>query len=307
MSGSPARPAISASELLAAVPQLGDVAELRVCELSNVPGANLSPALATQAIAAASEAVAEGAAGAVITQGTDTIEETGALAELIWPHEEPLVITGAIRPGGSLGSDGPLNLLDAVRVAAAGVARGAGPLVVFDGTVHGAGVAVKSHSWRSDAFSSESPLGRVREGRVNLERAHRTRTPVASPAEAAAAALDSYVPILAAAAGMDARPLDALRADGAAAIVAVSLGAGHLPEAMLPGVDRALEAGLPLVVSARPERGGTLEWTYGFEGSESDLARRGAILAGAASPWKARIRVLLALGLGRAPRELFPA
>jgi L-asparaginase len=102
MAGSPARPAISAEELLAAVPQLANVAELRVRELSNVPGASLTPALAARAIAAASEAVRDGAAGAVITQGTDTIEETGELADLIWPHEEPLVITGAIRAGGSL-------------------------------------------------------------------------------------------------------------------------------------------------------------------------------------------------------------
>ncbi len=306
MAGSPARPAISAEDLLAAVPQLANVAELRVRELSNVPGASLTPALAARAIAAASEAVRDGAAGAVITQGTDTIEETGELADLIWPHEEPLVVTGAIRAGGSLSSDGPLNLLDSVRAACSPSARGAGPLVVFDGTVHPAGQVVKSHTWASDAFASESPLGHVREGALRLLRPPaRERAPVASPEEAAAAALDGYVPILAAAAGMDARPLDSLREDGAAALVLVALGAGHLPPAMLPGVDRALVAGLPLVVCARPERGGTLQSTYGFEGSETDLARRGVVLAGAASPWKARVRLLVALGLGRPPRSLF--
>jgi L-asparaginase len=98
---------------------------------------------------------------------------------------------------------------------------------------------------------------------------------------------------------MDSRPVDALRADGAAAIVLISLGAGHVPEAMLPAVDRTLAAGVPLVVSARPEHGGTLTRTYGFPGSETDLAERGAILAGTASAWKARIRVLVGLGLGR--------
>jgi L-asparaginase len=59
------------------------------------------------------------------------------------------------------------------------------------------------------------------------------------------------------------------------------------------------------MICARPERGGTLERTYGFDGSETDLAERGAILAGGASAWKARIRVLTALALGRDPRELF--
>jgi L-asparaginase len=170
--------------------------------------------------------------------------------------------------------------------------------------VHPADEAVKSHSWRSDAFASESPLGHVREGEFRPLR-QRERTPVASPAEVAALALDAYVPIVAAAAGMDSRPLDALREAGADAIVLMALGAGHVPEAMLPGVGRALDAGLPLIVCARPEHGGTLERTYGFAGSETDLAERGAILAGAASPLKARIRALLALGLGRAVPDVF--
>jgi L-asparaginase len=304
MTGSPAHPAHGADELLAAVPEIAEVATLEVEDLSNVPGANLTPAAAARAIATAAAGVEAGAAGAVITQGTDTIEETAELAELVWPHDAPLVITGAIRAGGAVSADGPLNLLDAIRVASSPAARGAGPMVVFDGVVHPAAEAIKSHSWRSDAFSSDAPLGHVREGELALERA-RPRTAVASPVEVAALPLDRYVPILAAAAGMDSRPLDALRSDGAAAIVLISLGAGHVPEAMLSAVDRTVAAGVPLVICTRPERGGTLTSTYGFPGSETDLAERGAVLAGSRSAWKARVRTLVALGLGRAAADLF--
>ena len=109
------------------------------------------------------------------------------------------------------------------------------------------------------------------------------------------------MPIVAAAAGIDSRPLDAVREQGADAIVVIALGAGHVPEPMLPGIDRALAAGLPVIACARPEHGGTLERTYGFTGSETDLAARGVILAGRPSPWKARVRVVLGLGLGQAP------
>jgi L-asparaginase len=306
MTGSPARPALSGSELVAAVPELEDVAELRVEQLSNVPGVNLDPSSMARAVAAASAAVAAGAAGAVITQGTDTIEETAELARLVWPHDEPLVITGAIRAGGSTGSDGPLNLLDATRLAVAPEARGLGPVVVFDGLAHPASEVVKSHSWRSDAFGSEAPLAELREGRVRPLREPPARAaPLADPGELAAAPLDAYVPIVTAAAGTDSRPIDAALAQEAAALVLLALGAGHLPEAMLAGVDRALAAGIPLVACARPPLGGTLERTYGFTGSETDLADRGVVLARAASPWKARIRVLVALGLGRDPRPLF--
>jgi L-asparaginase len=303
MTGSPARPALSGSDLVSAVPELAELAELRVQQQSNVPGVNLDPPAMARALNTAWEAVkADGAAGAVITQGTDTIEETAELARLTWDADEPLVITGAIRTGGSTGSDGPLNLLDAVRFALAPEARRLGAAVVFDGLAHPAGEVTKSHSWRSDAFRSDNPLAEIREGLVRIRSPQpAVRTPVVSPDALADAGLDAYVPIIAAAAGMDSRALE----QDAAGLVLLALGAGHLPEAMLPGVDRALAAGTPVVACARPPRGGTLERTYGFTGSETDLAERGVILAGMASPWKARIRVLVALALGRDPRELF--
>jgi L-asparaginase len=290
MTGAPARPALSGEELLAAIPGVDEIAELRVHQLSNVPGVNLTPEGMASALERASAGLGD---GAVITQGTDTIEETAELARLTWKHDEPLVITGAIRTGGSTGSDGPRNLLDAVSVAASG--HGLGPVVVFDGLAHPAGEVVKSHSWRSDAFSSDSPLAEIREGRVRILRSPERRQPMEL------GRLTAHVPIIAAAAGMDSRPLDQ-DADG---LVLIALGAGHLPETMLDGVDRVLARGIPVVVCARPARGGTLERTYGFEGSETDLAGRGVILAGNASPWKARIRLLVALGIGKDPRELF--
>lgn len=294
MTGTPARPALSGDELVAAVPELADVAELKVAQLSNVPGVNLDPPAMARALAAASRAEAD---GMVITQGTDTIEETAELAWLTWQRDEPLVITGAIRPGGSIGSDGPRNLLDAVLFAAAPEGRGLGPAVVFDGLAHSAGEAVKSHSWRSDAFASEAPIAEIREGRIRPLRTPQQPQPIALTDTN----LDAHVPIIAAAAGMDSRVLD----QHADALVIIGLGAGHLPQTMLAGVDEALAAGIPVVLCARPEHGGTLERTYGFEGSETDLAERGVILAGDASAWKARIRVLVALALGRDPRELF--
>jgi L-asparaginase len=303
MAGSPAKPALTAAELVAAVQELESVAELRVEQLSNLPGVNLDPTAMARALALASEAIEAGAAGAVITQGTDTIEETAELAHLAWNHDAPLAITGAIRPGGSAGSDGPLNLLAAVRVAASSRVRG--PCVVFDELVHSAAGAVKSHSWRTDAFSSPSPVAEVREGDLRSLHPQPARTAVATSQELAAARLDAYVPVVTATAGADSRPLDALRDGGAEALVIAALGAGHVPEAMLPGVDRALAAGLAVAVCARPPRGGTLTRTYGFEGSETDLASRGAILAGGASPWKARIRMLVALALRRDAASLF--
>ena len=301
MTGSPARPARSGAELLAAVPGLGEIADLSVEQLSNVPGSELTPRAMAEAVAAAERAADGGASGIVVLQGTDTIEESADLAALLWRSAAPIVFTGAMRPGGAVSADGPGNVLDAVALAASPAARESGSLVCFDGLVHAGHEAVKSHSWRTDGFASDAPLGRVREGLPELTAPRSRPQPLGAVAEALRGDLGAYVPIVTAAAGMDSRPIDAALAEGAGALVIVALGAGHLPAPMLPALDRALSDGLAVAICARTRHGGTLTRTYGFEGSESDLARRGAILAGAASPLKARVRLIAALALGTDP------
>ncbi|MFL5826747.1 MAG: asparaginase [Thermoleophilaceae bacterium] len=302
MAGELAQPAHAGDELVAALPGVDEIAEVSVEQLANVPGVELSPRLAGEALESAERAVAEGARGAVILQGTDTIEETAQLGDLLWRHEEPVVVTGAIRPASAPSADGPGNLLDAIRLAASPQARRAGALVCFDGVVHAGNAAVKSHSWRPGAFFSPAPLGRVREGTVELRTRPERRPPVGTVRQALDGGLERRVPIVAAAAGMDGATL---QIDGPEAFVLIALGAGHLPKAMLSALDAVLERGVPVVACARTHEGGTLRRTYGFEGSESDLERRGVILAGDASPWKARIRVITALALRLDPRDFF--
>jgi L-asparaginase len=302
MAGALAEPAHAGEELVAALPGVDEIADVSVEQVANVPGVELSPRLAAEALERAERAVAEGARGAVIVQGTDTIEETAQLGDLLWKHEEPVVVTGAMRPASAPSADGTGNLLDAIRLAASPQARRSGALVCFDGVVHAGNSVVKSHSWRPGAFFSPAPLGRVREGSVELRTRPERRPPVGTLREALDGGLERRIPIVAAAAGMDGVTLEI---NGAEAIVLIALGAGHVPKAMLPAIDVALERGLPVVACARPHEGGTLRRTYGFEGSESDLERRGVILAGDASPWKARIRLIAALALGREPAALF--
>jgi L-asparaginase len=285
MTGKPARPARTGDELVAAVPELAGIAEVTVEQLSNVPGVELEPASVVRALVAADRAVEEGAAGCVIVQGTDTIEESADIADLLWARAEPLCITGAMIPGGEEGSDGPANLRDAVRVAASRHARGRGALVVFHSLIHRGSDAVKAHSSDPAAFASPRPAGDLRDGAVAMRGTPPPREPVAALAEAAKAALDAYVPVLAAATGMDSRPVQAVLGQRADAIVLIGLGGGHVPE------------GTPVIACARPAAGGTLEDVYGFPGSETDLQRRGVLFAGHLSPWKARVRAMLALGL----------
>ncbi|MGC1212023.1 MAG: asparaginase domain-containing protein, partial [Micromonospora sp.] len=115
---------LTGAQLTAAVPGLADLAEpLDVRDVEAVPSAALTYAQLLDLVDAAGVAVADGATGVVVTQGTDTLEETAFLADLVWRHSAPLVFTGAMRNPTLAGPDGPATLLAAARVAAAPAAR----------------------------------------------------------------------------------------------------------------------------------------------------------------------------------------
>jgi L-asparaginase len=285
MRGERAIHAAGPAELLAAVGLEGVDAR----ELLGLPGAHVG---LDDALLVARTAAAEAAAGrgVVVTHGTDTLEETAVLCDLLHDGDAPIAFTGAIRPASAPGADGPANLLDAVAVAGAGRSAGLGCVVVFGGEIHAARGARKVDSTGPSAFGSPGggPIGRVVEGRVAL-RARPLR-----PARALAPDhLDFRVPVVVATLGDDLALLEA-PADGA---VLAALGGGHLSPAGLARL-RAAAQRMPVVLAVRPERGALLASTYGFEGAEGDLRATGAIPAGALSAQAARMKLLACLGSG---------
>ena len=119
-------PTAGAREVLNTVPGLIGIADLRAETLCKKPGASLDMGDVLSTFDWAQARVAEGAEGVVLVQGTDTVEEVAYLLDLLWPHDEPLVITGAMRDPGQLSADGPANLHAAVAVAADPGCRGLG-------------------------------------------------------------------------------------------------------------------------------------------------------------------------------------
>jgi L-asparaginase len=291
MRGELAVPSAGPGELLAEVGLEGVEAR----ELLGLPGAQIGLA---DALVVARTAVEEAAAGrgVVVTHGTDTLEETAFLSDLMHTGEAPIVFTGAIRPASAPGADGPANLIDAVAVAGGARAAGLGCLVVFGGEIHAARDARKVDSAGPSAFGSPGggPIGRVVEGRIAL----RAR-PVRPERALAPERLDFRVPVLIATLGDDLAALD-LSADGA---VVATLGGGHLSPAALERV-RAAAARMPVVLAVRPERGAMLESTYGFHGAEGDLRASGAIPTGALSPQAARMKLLACMGSGLSGPDL---
>ncbi|GAA3741391.1 asparaginase domain-containing protein [Micromonospora maritima] len=296
---------LTGTDLAAAVPGLADV-PLDVRDVEAVPSAALAYRQILDLVDAAAGAVAGGATGVVVTQGTDTLEETAWLADLVWPHAAPLVFTGAMRNPTLAGPDGPANLLAAVRVAAAPAARDLGVLVAFADEVHAARFVRKTHSTSTGTFVSPNagPLGHVVEERVRVL----TRPPRHAPLPAvdrerlAATRVALHTVTL----DDDVALLDAVAA-GRDGLVVAGFGVGHVPPVFAPALG-ALAGRMPVVLTSRTGAGSVLRDTYGAVGSERDLRRRGLVDGGLLDPYKAKVllRLLLAAGADRpAVAEVF--
>jgi len=294
-------PTLTAEDLALALPALARTAEVHTLQFRMVAGSSLSMDDLVATAAQVRRCLEEGAAGVVVTQGTDTIEEVAFGLDLLVPGDAPVVVTGAMRNPTQPGADGPANLLAAVQVAASRQARGLGALVVFNDEVHAARFVQKTHTASPATFRSRQagPIGWVAEGevRIALRPAGRRHVPVPEGAP------DRPVALLTMSLGDDGRLFGGLEALGYCGAVIEALGGGHLPFFAVEAAAR-LASAMPVVLASRTGAGEVLRRTYGFPGSESDLLARGLIHAGALDGPKARILLALLLRAGARRREI---
>src|SRR5690606_11057368 len=159
--------------LLSAVPEINALAELRPQQIFNVDSRCIDNAMLLQLGAEVDRLLADDAIhGIVITHGTDTLEETAYFLNLVIKSRKPVVVVGAMRPGSAMSADGPLNLYNAVLLAASPQTQGLGVLVTLNDAVHAARYVRKAHTTHVQAFSSEDDgcIGRIHNGRVMLSR-----------------------------------------------------------------------------------------------------------------------------------------
>ncbi|MBB4685477.1 asparaginase [Amycolatopsis jiangsuensis] len=267
--------------------------------LAGLSSASMSYAKLAQTRQWGIEQIEAGAAGLVVVQGTDTLEETAYFFELTWPFDEPVVVTGAMRNPSLPSPDGPANLLTALTVAADPRSRGRGALVAFDDDVHAARWVRKAHSSHLEAFSSvpAGPLGMVAEGAVHYFHPSAPRPPALPAGE-----VDGLVPLLESGLADSGELLSLVLAAGARGVVLAGAGVGHVSSGT---ADVVQAAQVPIVVATRTGAGPTFRGTYGFHGSESSLIRMGATMAGWLCPRKSRVllQLLLAAGTSRAEIE----
>jgi L-asparaginase len=295
-------PSMSAADIVAQVPTLGQIADFEFEEFSRLPGPHVTPERMWRlACRTAAWLERDDIDGVVITHGTDTIEETAFLLDLVLTSDKPVVLVGAMRTVSDPSWDGPANLIAAARVAAADTARGLGVLVVMDDHVFPAREVRKLHTESSGSFSTPEfgPLGAVDGNRVMLRRRPVSRPewqdPGAEPG-LRVQRLDTRVAVLQAYTGMDDFLIRALIDHETRGIAIVAFGRGNVPPSVVPAIADAVSAGKLVTVSSR-SMAGRVEARYGYDGGGLQLKQAGAVLAGDLSGAQARLLQMVALGL----------
>jgi L-asparaginase len=292
---------IAIEDIIARVPELGLVAEVEPAAFRNVSSSAITAAdwmdlrRLIQDRCAAQPAVA----GVVILHGTGTLEETAFFLHLTVDVEQPVVLVGAQRPLSAVSSDGPMNLLNAVRVAAHEKARGRGVLVVMNDEVHSGRDVVKTSTYRMQTFRSLDfgMLGQVDGDGVHFMRAVDGVHTHASPfARVRADAVFPRVDVIYAHIGADEVFIDAAVKAGAGGLICAGMAPGLTTPAAKLALERLAAAGFPVVMCSRAFAGRVAPRRY--------LLDRNMIAGEDFSPQKARILLVLCLAHGLGIAEI---
>jgi L-asparaginase len=293
------KPSLTGEDLIDTVPGIDQIANFEVENFSQLQGA----ALSLNHLLALAQRIKNildrpDVSGVVITQGTDSIEETSYFFDIVVDSEKPVIVTGSMKTPFSLGFDGPANLADALVLASSEEVRGMGTLVVMNGIVYSARSAVKSNTIIPNAFTSvnQGAVGQVAEHKVYLFGGIKKQIKIPL-LQNNIESIDVNVALIKAVLDPGNILLNCLVQSGIDGIVVEAMGAGHVPPCMLEPLGIAIEKNIPVVITSRCGTGPLLKNTYSFEGSEQSLKKLGVIFSNLTG-LKARIKLIAALSLG---------
>lgn len=238
--------------------------------------------------------------GFVITHGTDTLEETAFLLDLILGIEQPVVITGAMRSSNEIGSDGLYNYISAIRVASDEKARHKGVMVVFNDEIHTARNVTKTHTSNTNTFQSPNhgPLGVLTKDRVQFHHMPYRQQALENVND------KLNVPLVKAYMGMPGDIFSFYSREGIDGMVIEALGQGNIPPSALEGIQQLVSLNIPIVLVSRSFNG-IVSPTYAYDGGGYQLAQQGFIFSNGLNGPKARLKLLVALSnnLDKADRK----
>jgi L-asparaginase len=290
-----ASPDLTAAKLLQSIPVTAHQASIEVVQFMQVPSTEITIPDLVRLHEAICITISQGSHAIVVSQGTDTLEESAFLLDLLWTGPEPIVFTGAMRNSSLPGNDGPANIQAAIQVALCEQARSCGVLIVLNDEIHAARFARKTHTSNPATFRSPplGPIGWITEGRPHVVTRPTVRPHITPPSTAQV----PPVAILKMGLGDEGILLEAVVDLGYKGLVLEAFGGGHMRATAVPILTKLLSK-IPIVLTSRTSAGEALRNTYDFPGSEIDLLKRGLIHGGYLDGLKARLVLSLCLALG---------
>src|ERR1700756_350357 len=291
---------VTIDSMLDSVKGIRDLANLKGEQISNVGSQDMSFDIMLKLVKRINELLADDVDGVVITHGTDTMEETAFFLNLTVKSEKPVVMVGSMRPSTAVSADGPLNLYNAVAVAADPNARGRGVLVVMNDWIHGAHSLTKTSTTAVQTFMSPTRglVGVVAYGKDDFYNNPQWKHTTASEFDVSSVTKIPRVDVIFASVDMSPDLIDASVKDGAKGIVFAGVGNGNMNQASLDAAARAVKSGVVVVRSSRVPTG-----TVGrnVEVKDDEL---GFVASDELNPQKSRILLALALLKPHTTQEL---
>ena len=301
-------PNLNIADLTRSIPQLNEIASTTFFQICQKPSCALTLGDLASVAKKINKVKAIGIQGVVVTQGTDSIEESAFALDLFLDGSIPVVVTGAMRDALAPGADGPANLVAAVKAASDSSLQNYGVLVLIDNELHLATHVVKSDSCKSGALTSpkSGSIGRVVEDRVvnfflprerlflKLENAFNCDKTIPQ--------IGLVFPCI----GDDPSVISAYETLDIKGLVVAGMGAGHIPPQLVPRVQQ-LARNIPVVLCSRCSGGHVFQNTYGYSGGKIDLFNRGILSGGWLSPFKTKILLTLLINLEYSIKDISDA
>jgi L-asparaginase len=293
-------PGINSEEVISTIKNIEALADLEIINFGNLPSPHINLKIMMDIYKLTKKQLAkDDISGVIITHGTDTLEETAYLLDLLLDSKKPVIVVGSMRNFSELGYDGSSNLSAGICTALSENSWDKGVLVVMNNEVNAASEVTKTNTLSLDTFKSPDfgPLGIVDNDEVIYYRTKLQRQNFKVDG------IEERVGLIKAVAGLDSSILDFYIESNYKGIVIEALGRGNLPPEMLPGVKRALKNNIPIVIVSRCPTGRVL-YTYGYSGGGKNLRDLGAIFGGNLPGQKARIKLMVLLKLTNDQNEL---
>jgi len=293
--------AVTIDSMIAAVPGINDLANLKGEQISNVGSQDMSFDIMLRLARRINQLLAmPDVDGVVITHGTDTMEETAFFLNLVVKSDKPVVMVGSMRPSTAVSADGPLNLYDAVAVAADPHAKGRGVLVVMNDWIQGAHSLTKTSTTAVQTFMSplRGLVGVSAYGKNDYYNNPEWKHTTGSEFDVTNVTQLPRVDIIFACADMSPDLIDAAAANGAKGIVIAGVGNGNMNKASLDAAERQARKGVVIVRSSRVPTGSV------GRNVEVNDDQMGFIASDELNPQKARILLMLALLKPRSTAEM---